>query len=302
VIILALFALVLGGVAVAALVWALVLPRTRMSTQLDSLAAYGYATPASSGRHEEEASPDALFGGLARRLGDFLAKRMGSFSEAELRRLLVGAGMYSTSPRTLLGYRVIAAVGFGGLGLAVGNTVLLRVALMAFFAACGWILVLTFVRRRAAARADAANLEVPDLIDQIVVTLEAGVGFSSSLQIAASRMVGPLGDEMRLMLQEQRMGVSLSDSLRHLRERVDAPNVKSLVRAVVQGERLGVSLGQVMRDLAIDMRRARRQSAEERAQKAPVKMLIPLVFLILPTLFIVLLAPALLGLADKLGH
>ena len=87
------------------------------------------------------------------------------------------------------------------------------------------------------------------------------------------------------------MGASLTESLNQLRERVDSTNLRSFVRAVVQGERLGVSIGQVMRDLAVDMRKRRRQMAEEQAQKTPVKLLLPLVFLILPTIFIVVLVP-----------
>jgi tight adherence protein C len=141
---------------------------------------------------------------------------------------------------------------------------------------------------------------VPNLIDQMVVMLEAGVGFSSSLQISAERLKGALGQEMRLALQEQRMGTSLADSLNHLRERVDSSNLRSFARAVVQGERLGVSIGQVMRDLAIEMRKRRRQMAEEQAQKTPVKLLLPLVFLILPTMFIVILVPPMLDLLNTL--
>jgi tight adherence protein C len=156
---------------------------------------------------------------------------------------------------------------------------------------CGWRLPLIYLQRRGVGRALEIEREVPDLIDQIVVMLEAGVAFSSALQISAERLKGALGQEMRLALQEQRMGASLADSLNNLRERVDSPNLKSFARAVVQGERLGVSIAQVMRDLAIDMRKRRRQMAEERAQKAPVKMMLPLVFLILPTMFIVILVP-----------
>jgi len=129
----------------------------------------------------------------------------------------------------------------------------------------------------------------------VVVTLEAGIAFSSSLQMSAARFKGALGEEMRLTLQEQRMGVELTESLTNLRERIDSPNLKSFVRSVVQGERLGVSIGNVMRDLSIDMRKRRRQRAEEQAQKTPVKLLLPLIFLILPTLFIVVLAPPMVG-------
>ena len=171
----------------------------------------------------------------------------------------------------------------------------MQVGVGLFLALCGWTFTLTYVRRRAQARAQDVEREIPNLIDQLVVTLEAGIGFSSSLQIAAGRFKGALGEEMRLTLQEQRMGVELAESLTNLRERIDSPNLKSFVRSVVQGERLGVSIGNVMRDLSIDMRKRRRQSAEEQAQKTPVKMLIPLVFLILPSLFIVVLAPPMIG-------
>jgi tight adherence protein C len=169
-------------------------------------------------------------------------------------------------------------------------------------ALCGWRIPLILVRRRATSRALEIEREVPNLIDQIVVMLEAGVSFSSSLQISAERLKGALGQEMRLALQEQRMGASLTDSLNHLRERVESSNLKSFARAVVQGERLGVSIGQVMRDLAIEMRKRRRQMAEERAQKTPVKLLLPLVFLILPTMFIVVLVPPALTVMETLGR
>jgi tight adherence protein C len=157
------------------------------------------------------------------------------------------------------------------------------------------------VRRKGTQRAGQIDRDLPNMIDQVVVTLEAGVGFASSLQLAADRVTGPLGVEMRLTLQEQRMGLPLSESLVHFRDRVDSPNVRSFTRAVTQGERLGVSIGSVMRDLAIDMRTRRRQSAEEQARKAPVKILIPLVFFILPSLFIVLLGPAAIKITDQLS-
>ena len=211
------------------------------------------------------------------------------------------AGMYSTSPRTVLGYRVLGTASLAVLGLFIGHSVLVHVAVAALMALCGWRIPLILVRRRAIRRAVEIEREVPNLIDQIVVMLEAGVSFSSSLQISAERLKGALGQEMRLALQEQRMGASLTDSLNHLRRRVESSNLKSFARAVVQGERLGVSIGQVMRDLAIEMRKRRRQMAEEQAQKTPVKLLLPLVFLILPTMFIVVLAPAALNVMETLG-
>lgn len=292
-VLLAVLALVLTGVAVAALHRSLTVSRARVTAHLVDVGAYGFAPdlPAlEPGRRESGA-----FSALVRRLGNSVARRIGASEEAKLRDLLVAAGLYSTPVRTVLGYRVLAAVTLAGFGIVLGHEPLVRMAVAAFLALCGWILPVAYLRRRAKQRALAIERATPNLIDQIVVSLEAGMGFSASLQTWTNRLEGPLGDEMRLVLQEQRMGASLTDSLQHLRERVESQNLQSFVRAVVQGERLGVSLGQIMRDLAEDMRKRRRQMAEERAQKTPVKLLIPLVFLILPTIFIVVLVPPLLG-------
>jgi tight adherence protein C len=298
-ILLALLALALAGGAVAALARSLALSRTRVAAHLDELGAYGYAaTPTAPPAADPGAGPLAA---LAARLGDLMARRMGAAREAELRTLLTMAGMHSTSPRTVLGYRVLGTATLAIVGLFIGHSVLVHVAVAALTALCGWRIPLILVHRRAIRRAVEIEREVPNLIDQIVVMLEAGVSFSSSLQISAERLKGALGQEMRLALQEQRMGASLTDSLNHLRRRVESSNLKSFARAVVQGERLGVSIGQVMRDLAIEMRKRRRQMAEEQAQKTPVKLLLPLVFLILPTMFIVVLAPAALNVMETLG-
>src|SRR5437660_2370106 len=131
--------------------------------------------------------------------------------------------------------------------------------------------------------------------------VEAELGFSGSIRIASSRLDGPLGDELRLTLQEQSMGLSTNESLTNLLGRCETPSMRSFVRSVLQGENLGVSIGAIMRNLAAEMRKRRRHSAEERAQKAPIKMLFPLVFLIFPTLFIILLYPAIHSLGQSFG-
>jgi tight adherence protein C len=300
VIVLAIFALALAAVAVAAVLRSLTLPRTRIVARLDGLAAYGYTSPEDV-VVDLPATDAGPFSALARGIGGLIARHTGRISEDDLRKELVAAGIYGTSPRTLLGYRVLAGAGVGLSGLALAGSPILGLLAGAIGAYGGWALPLLLVHRRASQRADAIDRELPNLIDQVVVTLEAGVGYSSSLQTAARRMPGPLGDEMRLTLQEQRMGVALTESLQHLRDRVDSPNVRSFARAVIQGERLGVSIGTVMRDLAIDMRKRRRQAAEEAARKAPVKILIPLVVCILPSLLIVVLAPALLQLTQQIS-
>jgi tight adherence protein C len=165
----------------------------------------------------------------------------------------------------------------------------------------GWRLPTVIVQRRAKARYDEIDSELPELIDLLVVSIEAGVGLAGALQMMATRMQGPLGAELRLMQREQSMGLSSDQALSKLLDRCDTVSVRSFVRSLQQGERLGVSIGAILRNLAIEMRTRRRQLAEERAQKAPVKILFPLVFLILPAFVITILAPPVIQVFDSFG-
>jgi len=160
---------------------------------------------------------------------------------------------------------------------------------------------MVLVRRKGRLRQERIERALPDVIDLVVVSVEAGQGFAQALATAAERTPGPLGEELRLTLREQQFGLPLDRALENLNTRADTPNMRTFVRGVVQGERLGVSIGHIMRNVAREIRLRRRAAAEERAQKTTVKILFPLVFLILPALFIVLLAPALLGLGDRIG-
>jgi tight adherence protein C len=268
---------------------------------MEQLGSYGYAAVDSAPAGIAEPPSRGLIASAALGIGERLAKRTARTTEAQLRHDLLAAGFYSTSPRAVIGYRVLGMLTGLFLGALAGSAPGTRLLFALCFGALGWILPLTYVRRKGTLRAAEIDRELPNMIDQVVVTLEAGVGFASSLQLAADRLSGPLGVEMRLTLQEQRMGLPLSESLTHLRDRVDSANVRSFTRAVTQGERLGVSIGSIMRELAIDMRKRRRQGAEEQARKAPVKILLPLVFFILPSIFIVLLGPAAIKIADQLS-
>jgi tight adherence protein C len=216
----------------------------------------------------------------------------------ELRRQLVSAGMYRLTPGRFLGYRLLATIGapltWIWLATSTGMSAFGTMAGMLMCGVLGWWLPSQLVKDRARRRLADIDYELPELIDLLVVTIEAGLGFVGSLQMAAKRLQGPLGDELRLTLQEQNMGLAISEALHNTMLRADTPAMRSFVRSVTQGERLGVSIGQIMRDLAGEMRRRRKQSAEERAQKAPIKILFPLVFLIFPAMFIVLLGPALM--------
>jgi tight adherence protein C len=278
--------------------------RARIDATLTAMRAYGFQGAAGPSVPDAAKGVPGAVNDLATRLGTVVASRTGLMREEELRRELRAAGMYTTPPLRFMGYRVLLGIGLPVFWLWIGVSghsspakVILGL-ILAFLA--GWQGPLLLVRRRARYRLEEIDYQMPELIDVLVTTVEGGVGFSGSLQMAAQRMHGPLGEELRLTLQEQDMGLSTDEALQHLVERADTPSVRTFVRAIVQGEQLGVSIGKIMRDLAIEMRKTRRQKAEERAQKAPTKMLFPLIFLIFPAMFVILLGPAIISIFHTL--
>ena len=164
----------------------------------------------------------------------------------------------------------------------------------------GWIGPSFYVHRRARLRLQSIDEGLPNMIDLLVVTLEAGVAFTAALRLSADRLTGPLGQEIKLTIQEQSLGITTLEALENWLRRCDTPSVRSFVRAMVQGDRLGVSIGQILRNQAVEMRARQRHMVEEKAQKAPVKILFPLVFLIFPAMFVIILAPALFKIIENL--
>jgi tight adherence protein C len=268
---------------------------------LDQIGTYGYVAEAARGA--EERPTRRPLDSLAGRLGDIAARRLSRFSENEVRQKLISAGMYNTSPRKLLGYQVIVAIFLGLLGFWVGEakgSTALAFVFLAGGVALGWWLPSVYVDRTRRLRYEQMDRQMPDMIDLLIVTIEAGLGILASMRVASERLSDPLGQELRLTLQEQRMGLSVGEAIQSLGKRADCENMRIFVRALTQGEKLGVSIGKTMRDLAEEMRKRRKASAEERAQKMPIKMLFPLLFFIFPAIFIVLLVPAFIQISDKL--
>jgi tight adherence protein C len=292
--------ILLAGIALAAasmalLARAVAMPRVRTTQVLGQITAYGF-----EGRHASTTAARAVrsgVDGLASAVGAVAARRVSGLREADLRNKLMAAGLYRLAPRKFIGYRVLSGIFVPVAGatatLALGVPALFGVVVVVLTAAIGWTAPMTVVRSRTRRRLTEIDYELPELIDQLIVTVEAGLGFNSSLQVAATRITGPLGDELRLALQEQTMGLSMSEALKNMLQRSETPAMRSFVRSVLQGETLGVSIGDIMRNLALEMRKRRRAAAEERAQKAPTKLLFPLIFLIFPAMFVVLLGPAL---------
>ena len=271
---------------------------------LDQIGTYGYVAEASGGSEVETQGRRPL-DSLAGRLGDVAARRLGRFGENEVRQKLIAAGMYGTTPRKLLGYQVILSIFLALVALwaipVLGGSGLLAVVGAIGGAALGWFLPNVYVDRRKRHRLETVNRQLPDMIDLLVVTIEAGLGILASMRVASETLRDPLGQELRLTLQEQRMGLSVGEAIESLGRRADAPNMRMFVRSLTQGEKLGVSIGTTMRNLASEMRKRRKAMVEEAAQKIPIKMLFPLAFLIFPAIFIVLLVPPFIRIADVLG-
>jgi tight adherence protein C len=170
-----------------------------------------------------------------------------------------------------------------------------RYAAMGFFAFALIAGPDAVINRKVEERQHALRVKLPDVMDLLVISVEAGLGFEQALDRTVAAVPGPLSDEFSRMLGEVRAGSSRADAMRALDARTNVVEVRSFVLAILQADTFGVSIGRVLRAQADEMRIKRRQLAQEKAQKAPVKMLIPMVFCIFPALFIIVLGPAMIN-------
>ncbi len=154
---------------------------------------------------------------------------------------------------------------------------------------------------RGQERKQAIGLELADTLDQMTIAVEAGLGFESAMARAATNGKGPLAEELVRTLQDIAVGQPRRDAYLALAERTGAPDLARFIRAVVQADAYGVSIADVLRTQAQEMRLKRRQRAEEKAMQIPVKVIFPLILCILPTLFIVLLGPAVMDMMAAFG-
>ncbi len=151
------------------------------------------------------------------------------------------------------------------------------------------------LNKKVTERQETIRRQLPDVLDLLVISVEAGLGFEQALDRVVNNVPGDLADEFMRVLGETRAGATRSDALRSMETRCDIPEIRSFVLSMIQADQFGVSIGRVLRAQADELRIKRRQYAQEKAQKAPVKMMIPMVFCIFPALFVVVLGPAIIN-------
>jgi len=216
---------------------------------------------------------------------------------------LTQAGRGRIDPSVFLGIRGVVAFGLTGAALLVfflTKTDPRYITLMiVFFPLAGYLLPDIWLRLVAVQRKAAIIQTLPDLLDILSVCVDAGLGFDQALFRTAEKLKGPLAYEVLRTFQEIQMGHSRANALRAMSERIGMPDLTSFVAALIQADQMGVSVSSVLRIQSDSIRSKRRQRAEEAAMKAPLKLLFPLIVFIFPTLFLILLGPALINLIEN---
>jgi len=197
---------------------------------------------------------------------------------------------------------VVFGIGFLLLGRLGGLSPFRTLILAGLGVFVGYYIPEWVLRSKAGARQKLIQRALPDALDLLSITVEAGLGFDAAMARVARQAGGPLGEELHRVLQEMQIGKSRADALRDLGERTTIPELKSFVLAMIQADIFGISIAKVLHVQANEMRVKRRQRAEEKAQKVPVKIVFPLLTCIFPSLFVILLGPAMISIYNAFSH
>jgi tight adherence protein C len=289
--------------SVLAAAYGIRLGRRATTEAVADVSAYGYGatapltTPRQARRTEENLRLERVMAGLARRLSP-------SDYEKDLQLRLLQAGLYKMRPSRFLAIRLLSGLMVGSFGIMYSHNapnVGLKVLMIAGGPVLGFLLPDSFLSGRIRRRLDRTERECADMIDLLAITVQSGLGLDQALKVTAERLDGPLAEQVRLMLNEIRVGQSRPEAMRRLAERAPTPTVRSFTRSMSQSESMGVSIGQTLKALAIDARTRKRLTAEELAQKAPIKMIFPLAACFFPGILLIAAGPGVLNLMKALG-
>ena len=190
---------------------------------------------------------------------------------------------------------VLPAVAFGAFLVVTGSTGRMNLMLLGAWLAAGGYGPWRWLGRRAESRTKAIDKELPDAIDMIVTSIEAGLGIQQAMMTVAEKFSGALAEEFSLVVAETRVGRTRAEAMAEMAARAGSRDLMLFVRAINQAEEMGIAIGEVLRNQASEIRDRRHQHAREEAAKIPVKMTIPTILLMLPTMFILILTPVILN-------
>jgi len=219
--------------------------------------------------------------------------------EATRKKLELAGKAQTTDPRTFFGTRIMLTLLLGGLGfwlffIQTQQTAFNAILLTAAFTGLGYYLPIMQLNSQIKRRQNNIIKALPDALDLLTICVEAGLGFDSAMGKVYEKWDNDLAVAFGRVIQEIQLGKQRRDALRDMATRMDVPDVTTFTAAIIQADQLGVSIAKILRIQSDQMRVKRRQRAQEKAQQAPVKMLIPMVFLIFPSIWIVLLGPSLI--------
>lgn len=257
---------------------------------------------------EEDLKPpfrERVFGPIVARTSRFMSKRTSETRLAQISAKLGMAGRpYNLTPTGFLMVRyvgaVVGAVAFGALGSMLGAAyILLGPIAGGLF---GYFMPVLWIRQKGGQRKAAIAKALPDAMDLITAVVEAGLGFDGAIGEVATRYKNVLGQEFAQVLRETKLGRARGEALMDMAARCEDSDIHNFTMAVVQSEQMGTSVAKVLRIQSSELRRVRRQRAQQKAGAAPVKMLLPMVGCIFPVIWIVLLGPAAMVLLKSFAH
>lgn len=235
---------------------------------------------------------------IARKLGEITVKfTPQNWLNSISRKLELGGNPGKIDPSVFLVLQLVAAVGCGALALMVltssGSTPPAQIFLLTLVATgAGFYIPQFYLSRNVTKRQKNVRRAMPDALDLLTICVEAGLGFDAAMAKVVEKWNNQLSMALNRVLQEIQLGKLRREALKSMSENIGISEMTSFVAAVIQSEQLGVSMAKVLRIQADQMRVRRRQLAEEAAHQAPIKMLLPMAFIIFPSLLIILLAPA----------
>jgi tight adherence protein C len=242
-----------------------------------------------------------MAGFVAERLGGLLPRRR---AEQIRHKILVAGVSAALGPEEFVVFQGVGAGAGALLGLLLAQVghyhgfgairLVVVMFVVGLFAPVAWL------RRKKDERTASIRRDLPDVLDLLAISVEAGVGFEGAVEVVTRHFDSPLATEFSRTLQEMELGLPRRDALQNLKRRTEVPELSNFVLILVQADALGMPIGRVLRTQAVEMRLKRRQWAREKAAKLPVKILMPLTLCILPALFVVILGPAAMSIAKNI--